>query len=133
MSRRRHGRGRHPRWSERRGHGSGFIAAAGDAQTIERLIGFVEGFMSFSEPQQNAWNTLAAVLREQSAHIQQALAAADTTGQNDGAPSAAATLLRLERMLSSTLEAVGRIRPVFENFYATLDEKQQKALDEYLT
>jgi hypothetical protein len=33
-------------------------------------------------------------------------------------------------MMSSALTTLQQIRPAFEQFYATLDEKQQRAFDE---
>jgi hypothetical protein len=100
-------------------------------QQAERLLGFVEGFMTFTPEQQSAWTALSDILREQSRQLQQP---ENTTGQpenQDGNPtSASARLARLEQMMSSALTTLQQIRPAFEQFYATLDEKQQRAFDE---
>ena len=40
---------------------------------------------------------------------------------------------RMETMLTAGLEVVKTVRPAFDKLYATLDEKQQAALDKMIS
>jgi hypothetical protein len=124
--------GRHQRW---RGSSRHNVAdGAGIAQQAERLLGFVESFMTFTPDQQSAWTALSNIVREHSRHLQQlnnhGQPAEDSENQSVNPISAPARLIRMEQTMSALLAALQQIRPAFEQFYATLDEKQQRAFDE---
>ena len=99
------------------------------AEKLDDAIGFVEAFFSFNAEQKTAWDGLASALREGSDAIGKHCEAL----KEDGRPTkATGKLARVETMLNAGLEVVHKVRPAFDTFYATLDEKQQAALDKLI-
>jgi hypothetical protein len=118
-----HFRGHH------RGHGMKRICSDGRTEKLEDAIGFVEAFFSFNAEQKTAWDGLATALRDGSEAIGKNCAAMREAG---GEKTATGKLARVETMLTAGLEVVKKVRPAFDRFYGTLDEKQRAALDKLI-
>ncbi len=99
------------------------------AEKLEDGIGLVEAFFSFNDAQKTAWTGLTAALRESSDAIGNRCEAMKDA---DRPQTATDKLARAEGMLTTGLEIVRKVRPAFEGFYATLDPKQQAALDKLI-
>lgn len=99
-------------------------------EKLEQGISFVENFMNFTMPQQQAWEGLAQALRAGEQTVGDACAT-----MKDGLMPVTATekLALLETVLSAGLDIVVTVRPAFDKFYGTLNEKQQKSLDDLLS
>jgi hypothetical protein len=126
--------GEHGGWHRSHAHrgGRGMAALCSDRrdQKLEHGLAFVEGFVNFTPEQTTAWNELGAALREGSATIGETCAELETAGKPQTAPE---KLARFEAMGATGLAVLQRVRPVFDRFYATLSEKQQKALDDLMS
>ena len=94
-------------------------------ERLNRMVEMIEGFANFSPDQQPAWERLRDSVRSASGKLG---AACDTMRSGrDGTPPE--RLAGLETMLSAGLDAVREVRPNFDAFYATLNDKQKTALD----
>lgn len=119
-------RGEH--WGERRGPRMGMGPAFCGPEREERLsrmVEMIEGFANFSPEQQPAWEQLRDAVRDASAKLGPACDA--MRAGREGTPPE--RLGSLETMLSAGLDAVREVRPKFDAFYATLNDKQKAALD----
>ena len=116
-----------------RSHGQGRIAericSEQRDERLDKAIGFVESFTAFTAQQTGAWNDLVDALRAGSARVGDACSTHDWANAPASAPE---KLARLEVMVSLGLDLVQQVRPAFDSFYATLDEKQKKALDDLI-
>ena len=119
-------------WQARGGHwerhgrmGPAFCGPNRD-ERIERMVGMVEGFANFTAEQQPAWEKLRDSVRSASGKLDTACGAMRGTGRDAPPP---ARLAGLETMLSAGLDAVREVRPSFDAFYATLNDKQKAAID----
>lgn len=111
-----------------RGRGRGFARICGD-QRNERLedgIEFADAFLKLEAGQTEAWNKLTASLRAGSARVGQACDSLKAEGWPEKAPEKLAVA---ETVMTAGLDIVKEVRPSFEAFYATLDDKQKAALD----
>lgn len=117
--------------AHRHGGGHGMMRMCGPqrSEKLEDGIGFVEAFFSFNAEQKTAWNGLAAALRDGSEAIGKRCEAMKTEKRET---TATGKLARVETMLTAGLEVVQKVRPAFDRFYATLDEKQQTALNKII-
>jgi hypothetical protein len=115
-----------------RTHGRGFAAICSDRrnQGIEHGIAFVEGFVNFTAEQTAAWNELGEAVRAGSAAVGEKCKELEAAGMPKSAPE---RLARFEAMATTGLTILKRIRPAFDRFYATLSDKQKKALDSLIT
>lgn len=115
----------------RGGDRHGMMRMCGPQRTerLENAIGFVDAFFSFNDAQKAAWTDLATALRDGSETIGKRCEAMRDQPRDDTAPG---RLARMETMLSSGLDIVQKVRPAFDKFYGTLDEKQQAALDKLI-
>ena len=119
--------GSHQGWSGGR-HGRGLAHLCGPRRDahIEDAIGTIEDFVTFTLPQDAAWSELTAAVRESSTTVAEAcreLTDAEVPG------AAPARLARFATMVGAGLEVLNRVRPPFDAFYQTLDEKQRKRID----
>lgn len=105
-------------------HG-GFCGAA-RSERIESMIGLVESFVTFRPDQQPAWERLRDALRAGSQRFEATCATLREEGESQNPP---ARLARLEQMMTTGLETLREVRPAFDAFYATLDDKQKAAID----
>lgn len=126
------GRGHHG-WGHgggRGGRGLAHLCGPVRGEKVEHAISFVDNFMTFTSPQQQAWEGLAGALRAADDRVGLAC-----EGIKDGKPpqSATAKLAMAERFLSAGLDVVQQVRPAFDRFYGTLSDKQQKSLDDLLS
>lgn len=110
-------------------HGMRMICSDRRAEKVEDAIGFAEAFFTFKGEQKTAWDGLAAALRDGSETIGKHCEAMKESGRED---SATGKFARVETMLTAGLEVVQTVRPAFDKLYATLDEKQQTALDKMM-
>jgi hypothetical protein len=123
--------GGHHGWRHR-GGGNRIAMLCGPmrSEKVEHGIEFVESFMNFTTPQQQAWDSLASAIRAGDNSVGKAC----TDLKNEGKPKSATDKLALaETMLSTGLEVVTKVRPAFDTFYGTLNGKQQKALDNLMS
>jgi len=107
-------------------HGMRMICSDRRAEKVEDAIGFAEAFFTSQGEQKVAWDGLAAALREGSTTIGKHCEAMKAEGREK---TATGKFARMETMLTAGLEVVQTVRPAFDKLYATLDEKQQAALD----
>jgi hypothetical protein len=105
-------------------HG-GFCAAA-RSERVEDMLGMVESFVTFTPEQAPAWAGLRDAVRAGSQRFDATCASLREAGEPGDPP---ARLARLELMLSAGLETLREVRPAFDAFYATLDERQKAAID----
>ncbi len=110
------------------GHRRGFQAVCSERrnQGIEHGLAFVEGFVNFNAEQTAAWNDLGAAIRAGSASVGEKCKELQAAGEPRTAPE---RLARFEAMATTGLDILKRVRPAFDRFYATLSDKQKKALD----
>lgn len=94
---------------------------------LQRMIGVVEGLMEFKPDQQQAWDALKTTLKDGKSSIDKTCESLEETKGPGTAPQ---RLGRMEQLMASRLSALQQVRPAFDTFYATLTEKQQKALDD---
>lgn len=98
-------------------------------RTIETVTGFVEGFINFTPEQEKPWKDLTEAVGEGSALVSQTCEKVTPKGSQLSAPE---NLARIETVLETGLSVVQKLRPAFANFYGSLSEKQQKALETLL-
>lgn len=94
------------------------------AEKLEHAFSFVEGMMTFDEPQAAAWAGLTDAIRDGNRDMDAACA-----GIDGPAETSTEQLAEVELALETGLSAVRKIRPAYDGFYATLNEKQREALD----
>ena len=114
----------------RHGNRMRHICSAMGGEKLEQGISFVEAFMNLTTPQQQAWEGLAQALRAGEQRV------GDACGtMKDGQMPVTATekLALVETVLSAGLDIVVTMRPAFYKFYGTLNDKQQKSLDDLLS
>lgn len=109
-------------------HARGMAMVCGDYrdQKLEAAVGFVEGFVGFDANQQAAWKELSAALRDASKSVG---GACDRILPADGDATAPQKLAKVQLVIETGLATVKRVRPAFDALYATLNDKQKKALD----
>ncbi len=114
----------------RHGHRLAHMCSDRRSEKVEHAIDFVENFMNFTTPQQQAWSELAQSLRDGDVRVGEACASL-----KDGKMPITATekFALLETVLSAGLDIVVKVRPAFDRFYSTLNTKQQKSLDDLLS
>ena len=110
-------------------HGMARMCSPHRAERVERMIDFADSFMSFTAPQQQAFDDLTVSLRTANTRMDRTCAQAKA---DDSPGNATARLAKLETFLSAGLQSVQEIRPSFDKFYDSLSAKQQKSLDDML-
>jgi hypothetical protein len=96
------------------------------ADTIE----FVESFVDFTPEQTTAWEDLKTAVASGSTKVGAACAEIQKAGRPD---TAVEKLAFMENMMSTGLSILQEVRPAFETFYGTLDERQKKAIDKLMS
>lgn len=94
---------------------------------INRVVEFIESFVDFTPPQAEAWTRLTTAVRSGSDRVGQACQD-ETLAQRP--ETSAAKLGRAEKLLTIGLDILKEVRPAYDEFYATLDERQKKAVDQ---
>jgi hypothetical protein len=128
--------GGHGGW--RHGHGGGpghargmaMICSDGRNERIEHGLAFVEGFVNFTPEQTSAWGDLTKAIRAGSATIGEKCAELEKA---DAPASAPERLQRIESLATTGVGILQSIRPAFDRFYTTLNEKQKKAIDDLMS
>ncbi len=118
------------RWG--RGHGGfgGKFCGNRASKRMERMTTLIEGLMTFTAPQQTAWNDLKTALNDGKASMEKACEAAKNGEKPKTAPD---RLARMEAMMTTRLGALQTVRPAFDTFYGTLNDKQKSAIDGLMT
>lgn len=119
---RAHWRGRHGK----RGHGFGRMCSDRQGKRFDRLTGVIEGLMTFTPAQDQAWKSLNTTVQGERAAIKKDC---DELKAAERPKTASQKLARMEKVLSTRLSSLQRVRPAFDKFYATLNEKQKTAID----
>ena len=119
------------------GHGAVPVAFlrghAGDWR-IDGWIAFAEAELAISEAQRPQWETLAAVVRDNVASLQEALMARHAPMNEDetGRRSAVEHLDAITGMAEVGLAALRNVSPPFKALYAVLSEEQKETADRLL-
>lgn len=111
------------------GHGGKFCGKR-SGKRMERMTGLIEGLMTFTPPQQTAWNDLKTALNDGKASMEKAC---ETAKSGDKPKTASDRLDRMETMMTTRLGALKTVRPAFDTFYGTLSDKQKSAIDGLMT
>ncbi len=124
--------GGHGGWHHGRGHGRGMAMICSERrdQRIEHGLAFVEGFVNFTPEQTAAWSELTDAVRAGSASIGEKCEELEKAGIPESAPD---RLRQFESLATTGLGILQRIRPAFERFYASLSDKQKKAVDDLIS
>lgn len=126
--------GGHSGWHRGRGQGhargSAMICSDRRDRRIENGLAFVEGFVNFTPEQTAAWSELSEAVRAGSATIGEKCKELEKAGAPQSAPD---RLARFEALATTGLAILKRIRPAFDRFYATLSDKQKKALENLIS
>jgi hypothetical protein len=119
-----HGRGH--------GHGRGMAMLCSDRRDrkLEKGLAFVEGFVNFTPEQTTAWTELSETVRAGSATIGEKCATLEKAEMPVSAPE---RMAHFEAIATTGLAILKRVRPAFDRFYATLSDKQKKALDNLIS
>jgi hypothetical protein len=97
-----------------------------DLNMYEALKPTVPLLLGLNQRQQASWKEVEASLADARKPIDTGCGKLNTMPSGSAANAQAA---RLEVVLVSSLEAVRRVRPSFDRFYATLDAGQKKQVD----
>jgi hypothetical protein len=97
-----------------------------DLDRYEALKIAVPVLLRLTAEQKNSWAALNAALAQGRTSLDAGCARLNGIPASGSAPSQAA---RLEVVLSSSLDALHRVRPAFDRFYATLDDGQRRQVD----
>ena len=116
-------------WGHHRGRGFDRICSDQRAERLENGIEFADAFLRLEPSQTEAWNKLTASLRAGSDRVGKACETLQSGGWPEKAPE---KLAALETVMTAGLDIVKEVRPSFDAFYATLDDKQKAALDSVL-
>lgn len=115
------------RWG--RGHGGKFCGNRA-GKRLERMTTVIEGLMTFTAPQQTAWNNLKTALNDGKASMEKAC---ETAKNGEKPKTTPERLARMEAMMTTRLGALQTVRPAFDTFYGTLNDKQKSAIDGLMT
>ncbi len=118
------------RWG--RGHGGfgGKFCGKRHGKRLERMTTLIEGLMTFTPPQQTAWNDLKTSLNDGKTSMEKAC---ETVKNGEQPKTAPERLARMETMMTTGLGALQTVRPAFDTFYGTLNDKQKSAIDGLMT
>ena len=109
-----------------RGHGLAMICSDRRDQRVDRAVALIESFVDFTPAQTAAWDALTTAARDSSQTIGRACEGLGEPAEQRTAPE---RLERLERLMTTGLDVVKRVRPAFDGFYGTLTDQQKAALD----
>lgn len=97
---------------------------------MERQVNVIEGLMAFTPEQKTAWSELKTAMDAGKETIKKSC---EARKDQEKPKNAVERFNRFETAMSSRLEVMRSVKPSFEKFYATLSEKQQKAVDGLFT
>ncbi len=124
--------GGHGGWRHGRGHARGMEMICSDRrdQRIEHGLAFIEGFVNFTPEQTTTWGELTKEIRAGSATVGEKCEELKNTDTPESVPD---RLQRFESLATTGLGILQRIRPAFERFYASLSDKQKKAIEDLIS
>lgn len=93
---------------------------------MERQVNVIEGLMAFTPEQKTAWTELKTAMDAGKETIKKSC---EARKDQEKPKNAVERFNRFETAMSTRLEIMRSVKPSFEKFYATLSEKQQKAVD----
>ena len=93
---------------------------------MERQVNVIEGLMEFTPEQKTAWSALKTAMDTGKETIKKSC---ESRKDQEKPKNAVERFNRFEAAMSTRLEVMRSVKPAFEKFYATLSEKQQKAVD----
>lgn len=93
---------------------------------MERQVNLIEALMEFTPAQQTAWSELKTAMDAGKETMKKAC---EARKDQEKPKNAVERFNRFETAMSTRLEVMRSVKPAFEKFYATLSEKQQKAVD----
>jgi len=108
------------------GRGPGRLCKEGRMEKrIDHMTTFVDSFIDFNQEQDEAWNNLVTTVRANSGTVMEVC----QTLRAKGDTSAPERFAMAEQAMEKALASVKDVRPAFDSFYATLDDKQKAMLD----
>jgi hypothetical protein len=97
---------------------------------MQRQIGVIEGLMEFTPAQKTAWAELKTAIDSGKETFKKAC---EARKDGDKPKNAIERFNRHEEAMSTRLAVMKTVKPAFEKFYGTLNEKQQKTVDDMFT
>lgn len=97
---------------------------------MERQVNVIEGLMEFTPAQKAAWSELKTAMDTGKETMKKAC---EARKDQEKPKNAVERFNRFETAMSTRLEVMRAVKSSFEKFYATLNEKQQKAFDGLFT
>ena len=94
---------------------------------VEAVITFGDTFLDFTPEQKGAWDQLTVALREASTSVGQSCEQHGHLRQDRSLPG---QLAFTEAAMTTGVEVLGIVRPAFDAWHATLDDRQRAALDD---
>ena len=116
----RHHRGRHGHRAVAR------LCSDRRDRSIEAVTGFVEGFVNLTDEQKGPWQALSQSVTESSAMIGKTCEEVNWQDRSQPTPQ---KLEQIEKVLTTGLSIIQKVRPAYNDFYAVLTDAQKKALD----
>ena len=116
---------------ERGRHGRGLarLCDADREMRLEQAFNAVEGFISFTPEQTEAWSGLKDKLRAGNMRIDVTCTEIDAEGRPGTAPAALATA---ERVVATGLGVLRDVRPAFDLLYERLSDRQKEIIDGFI-
>lgn len=102
----------------------------GSNRKIKHIANYIEDRFEFSEIQSQQWNNVVDALYSEETTIQIICDKILTKENHETTP---ARMELMETVVLTGLEAMQRIRPIITDFYASLDDKQKRTLDDLLS
>ncbi|HVO14587.1 MAG TPA: Spy/CpxP family protein refolding chaperone [Alphaproteobacteria bacterium] len=118
-------------WAERRHGGDhvGRLCESGGEARLDFLLAYARDRLALRADQAPAWRALEDAVRDGIATMS---GACDQLRPGAETANAPARLAAAETAMSAGSQALTRVRPAFEAFYATLDDGQKATLEEVL-
>lgn len=119
-------------WSAERRHGDGRVGRlceTDDGARLDLLVAYARDRLDLRAEQGPAWRDLEGALRGGIATLR---TACDPVRAGSAGASAPARLAAAEAAMTAGADALRQLRPAFEAFYATLDDRQKATLDDAL-
>jgi hypothetical protein len=121
-----HAQSQHQRSTTAGAYRYGVAEVCRDLNMYEALKPTVPMLLGLNQRQQASWKDVESALADARKPIDTGCGKLKTMPSGGAANAQAA---RLEIVLSSSLDAVRRVRPSFDRFYATLDDTQKRQVD----
>jgi LTXXQ motif family protein len=113
----------------RHGRGLARLCEADREMRLEQAFNAVEGFISFTPEQTEAWSGLKERLRAGNMRIDATCTEIEAAGPPLTAPAA---LVTAERVVATGLGVLQDVRPAFEQLYDRLSDRQKEIIDGFV-